>query len=184
VLEGQEGTNPSFTMTFDADTLEVDWEVISDDEVVASRTDYGSPDSVTCEVPGTCYIHVWHWSGEGEYRIEINSDACQGDDEVEPNNDKDLADSIDGLEIDGYACANDEDWYVLEGQEGRNPTFTMTFNDEDLEVDWEVYSDDEVVASMTDWDSPEDVTCRIPGTCYIRVWWWEGEGDYKIEIEP
>jgi hypothetical protein len=184
VLQGQEGTSPSFTIDFNDDELEVDWEIYSDDDVVATSSEYGAPETLTANVPGTCYIHVWHWSGEGDYTITIETGACAGDSEREPNNDKDLADSIDGLEIQGYACENDHDWYVLGGQEGREPTFTMRFDDEALEVDWEVLSGDDVVASMTDWDSPEHTTVEVPGTCYIHVWWWEGEGDYTIEIEP
>lgn len=184
VLGGQEGTSPSFTIDFDDEEMEVDWEIYSDDDVVATSSEYGAPEILTANVPGTCYIHVWYWSGEGEYTITIETGACAGESEVEPNNEKNLADSVDGLEIKGYACEDDEDWYVLEGQEGREPTFTMRFDDEALEVDWEVLSDDEVVASMTEWDSPEDITVEVPGTCYIHVWWWDGEGDYTIEIEP
>jgi hypothetical protein len=188
VLQGQEGTNPTFTMTFDADTLEVDWEVFSDDEAVATQSAWGSPDSVAVQVPGTCYIHVWWWSGSGDYSIDIEpaaeGDDCAGASEVEPNDSKDLADLIDGMEIKGYMCENDEDWYKLDGQEGTNPTFTLSFDAEGLEMDWEIISDDEVIQSMTDYGSPEEITARVPGTCYLHIWWWSGEGPYKVKIEP
>jgi hypothetical protein len=189
VLEGQEGTNPTFTLTFDEDNLEIDWEIYSGEEVVATMSDWGSPESTTVEVPSTCYIHVWWWSGSGDYTIDIEpadttSTDCAGEDEVESNDTKDLADSISGLEINGYACENDDDWYVLEGQEGANPTFTMTFDEDTLEIDWEIYSGDEVVASALDWGSPDELSAEVPGTCYIHVWWYSGEGEYKIEIEP
>jgi hypothetical protein len=185
VLEGQEGTHPTFTLEFDEDELEVDFEIFSGEEVAGSSAAYGSPDIVSCEVPGECYVHVWWWSGDGDYTIAINSlsQDCAGDDEIEPNNDKDLADSVDGMEINGYMCESDEDWFVLEGQEGTEPTFTMRFDDEELEIDWEIYSGDEVVETMSDWGSPEHVTVDVPGTCYIHVWWWSGEGEYTIEID-
>jgi hypothetical protein len=187
VLEGQEGVQPVFTIIFDADEVEVDFEVYSDDEVVGSAVDWGSGETLECHVPGTCYIHVWWWEGEGDYTIRINpkSERCAGADEVEPNDEKDLADEVEELEIHGYICENDHDWFVLTGQEGYNPTFTIYFDDEDdLEIDFEIYSGDELVDGAYDWGSEDSVTCEVPGTCYVHVYYWSGEGEYTIEIEP
>jgi len=192
MLTGQEGYNPSFTIHFDEDELEVDWEIWSDDEIVDSSVAYGSPETISTRVPGTCYIHVWWWSGEGEYWIEIepdegevaDRDECEGPDEWEPNDDYDLADSIDELFIEGYACEDDVDWFLLEGQEGTRPTITLTYDDDECDIDLEVWSDDEVVGSLNDIESPDSDEFRIPGECWLMVTAFDGEGWYEIEIEP
>ncbi|MCX6647605.1 MAG: hypothetical protein NTY09_14780 [bacterium] len=187
VLNGQEGLNPTFTIYFDAEELEVDFAVYSDDEMIDQALEWGTGDSITCEVPGTCYIKVWWWEGEGDYTITINPKPlkCEGDDEIEPNDDVDNADYIESaLEINGYICEDDDDWFQLGGQEGTNPTFTISFDDEECEIDFEVYSDDEVVGSATGFGTDESVTCEVPGTCYVHVYHWDGEGEYTIDIEP
>ncbi len=184
VLAGQEGVEARFTMLFDDEELEIDWDIYSGDEVVAHQIDYGTDDSVTVEVPEEVYIHVWWWSGEGDYTIRIKPDSCAGPDEVEPNDEMDLADPVEGLEIHGYICTDDEDWFVLDGQEGYEPTFTIYFDDEECEIDFEVYSDDELVGGAYDWGSGESIECDVPGQCYVYVYYWEGEGEYTIEIEP
>jgi hypothetical protein len=192
-LEGQEGYHPTFTIYFDEDELEVDWEIWSDDDIVGDSYDWGAPESITADVPGTCYIHVWWWSGEGEYSIEIEPDEddvepldddCEGPDELEPNDDEDLADSIDSLFIEGYACEDDDDWFVLEGQEGRNPEITLRYDEDECDIDLEIYSDDEWVGSLSNVDSPDSDDFRVPDVCYIHVYAYEGEGWYEIEIEP
>lgn len=187
VLEGQEGYFPTFTIYFDDEEVEVDFAIYSDEEEVARAIDYGTEETITVEVPDVCHVHVWWWSGEGDYTIEIEpqKDECAGDDEIEPNDDKDLADLIEvELEIHGYMCEDDEDWFVIDGQEGYTPTFTIYFDDEECEIDFEVYSDDEMVGGAYDWGSGESITCDVPGTCFVYVYYWEGEGEYTIEIEP
>jgi hypothetical protein len=187
-LDGQEGLRPTFTVYFDEEDVEVDYAVYSDDELVEEATGYGTGEQITCDVPGTCYIKVWWWEGEGDYRIRISpesEDECQGDDEVEPNNDVDLADLIvDELEIHGYICEDDDDWFELDGQEGTEPTFTINYDDEDCEIDFEVYSGDELVGTAVEYGSGDSVTCEVPGRCYVHVYYWSGEGEYTIEIEP
>ena len=187
VLEGQEGTHPTFTIYFDDEELEVDFAIYSDEELVDSAIDWGSEESLTCAVPGECHVKVWWWEGEGDYIVTINPKPtkCEGDDEIEPNDDMDSADFIeDALEINGYICEDDDDWFVLDGQEGFNPTFTIYFDDDECEMDFEVYSDDENVGTAAGWGTEESITCEVPGTCYIHVYYWEGEGEYTIEIEP
>ncbi len=186
VLAGQEGFHPTFIIYFDDEEVEVDFAVYSDDEQVGEALDWGTEEEITCQVPSVCYVHVWWWDGEGDYEIEIipGSDECAGEDEIEPNDEIDLADLIDGLEINGYICVGDEDWFVLDGQEGTNPTFTIYFDDEDFEIDFEIYSDEELIEGAYDWGSKESITCRVPGLCHVYVYYYEGEGEYTIEIEP
>jgi len=187
VLEGQEGVDPSFTIYFDEDELEVDWEIWSGDDVVADSIEYGSPETLEAHVPGTCYIHVWWWSGEGDYTIEIEpagDDECEGEDEWEPNDSDDLADFIEGYTIEGYACEGEEDWFVLDGQEGTNPEITLRYDEDECDIDLEIYSDDEYVGTLNSTDSPDSDDFRIPGECYILVFAYEGEGWYEIEIDP
>jgi hypothetical protein len=190
-LEGQEGTNPTITLTYDADECDIDLDVYSDDELVGSLTGTEDEDSDEFDVPGTCYLHVYAYDGHGEYTIDIEAgdnggnghgEECQGPDEVESNDTQDLADTIDGMQIEGYACEDDDDWFMLNGQEGRHPEFTLTYDTDECDIDMDVYSDDELVGSLTGTDSPDSDRFRVPGTCYLRVYAYDGEGDYTIEI--
>lgn len=185
VLEGQEGFNPTFIIDFDEDELEIDLEIFSGDDLVDTLMDWG-PEEVTVEIPGQCFIHVYWWSGEGDYTIEIEpaSDLCQGEDEVEPNDEEYLADEIDGFEIEGYACEDDDDWFKLTGQEGYNPTITLIYDDDEYDIDLDVYSGDDLIGSLDEIDSPDSDDFEIPGTCYLVVYAHEGEGEYTIEIDP
>jgi hypothetical protein len=186
-LEGQEGTDPIFSIDFDEDELEVDFEVYSDDELVETVAGWGPEETDSMHIPGVCYIHVYYWSGEGDYTIEIIPEAgeCQGDSEVEPNDEKDLADLIEeDLVIEGYACEGEDDWFVVNGQEGYNPEIKLIYDDNECDIDLEVYSDKDLIGSLTETDSPDKDDFEIPGTCYIRVYAFEGEGEYTIEITP
>ncbi len=187
VLEGQEGYYPTFTIYFDGDEVEIDWEIYSDDELVEGAYGWDGDESITCEVLGECYIYVYWYSGDGDYEIEIEPEKgeCEGEDEIEPNDEADLADYIEeALEIHGYMCEDDEDWFVLGGQEGYEPTFTIFFDGDEVEMDWEIYSDDELVEGAYGWDGDESITCEVPDECFIYIYWWSGEGEYWIEIEP
>jgi len=203
ILGGQEGYKAEFTIIQD-EGLEVDFEIYSvadiddleDNELVGSGTGFGT-ESIVCEIPATCFIHVWHWEGSGDYTIKIKSldaggtvtdvtldDYADEDyDEVEPNDEQSLADEIDDLDIYGHMDIDDVDWYKLTGQEGTNPTFTILFDDEDVEMDFRIYSDDEVVGTAAEYGSGESITCEVPGTCYIEIYHWTGEGDYVMLIE-
>jgi len=186
VLDGQEGFNPTFTIYYDDDECDIDFDVYSEDDLVGTADDVDSPDSVTCHVPGACYIHVYIFEGHGEYTIEIEPqrDECEGPDEVEPNDEEDLADLIEGLEIEGYACEDDIDWFLLDGQEGVHPTITLIYDDDECDIDLDVWSGDDLVGSLDDVDSPDSDDFRVPEECWIMVYAFEGEGEYTIEIEP
>jgi len=193
ILEGQEGTDPYITLYYDDSRCDIDMEIYSDDEYVGSLTSSSSPDGDEFYVPGTCYLHVYVYSGHGDYEIEIepggggghySGDDCEGPDEWESNDEMDLADYIDNLEIEGYMCEYDEDWFVLDGSEGTNPTITLYYDDYYCDIDMEIYSDDDYVGSLTSSSSPDSDSFHIPGECYLYVYSYDGEGEYYIEIDP
>ena len=70
MMDYPEGLYWSCTLMFDPSETEVDWEIYSGGERVAFGNGYGSPDTLSCFVPGKCYIHVWQFSGEGSYAID------------------------------------------------------------------------------------------------------------------
>ena len=70
-LNGQEGTNPTFTIYHD-DSNDFDFVIYSGDDEAGSAYGVSSGDSTTCNVPGKCYVKVWSSHGSGWYRIEIN----------------------------------------------------------------------------------------------------------------
>ncbi|HDS30382.1 MAG TPA: hypothetical protein ENN67_04990 [Firmicutes bacterium] len=186
-LDGQEGTFPQFTIFFNDEEVEVDFEVYSDNDLVQVVQEYGSGESVKLNIPGECFIHVYLWSGEGDYRIEIEPEGgnCAGDSEIEPNDEKDLADLIEeDLQINGYACEGETDWFVLDGQEGYNPEITLIYNDKLCDIDLIVYSDDEEIGGLVGVESPDSDVFEIPGTCYIKVTAFSGSGTYTIIIKP
>ncbi len=187
VLEGQEGYYATFTIWYDEDECDIDFEVYSGHEVVATASSTDSPDSVSCEVTDECFIHVYIFEGRGDYTIEIepvDTSECEGPDEREPNGDRDLADLIEGYLIEGYACEGDEDWFVLDRQEGYYPYITLYYDDDECDVDMEVFSDYDSVGSLTETSSPDGDEFDVEGTCYLRVYSFSGDGWYEIEIEP
>jgi hypothetical protein len=188
------GINTTLTLTFNPDEVEIDWEVIDDGrdpdtwddrdpQTVAHLTNYGSPETVTIQTFGHCEIHLWAYSGQGNYTITIGEQTCQGIDEIEPNDTNIMANLISGDEIQGYACPGDSDWYVIDGQQDRYWSITCGFDAGKVEVDWEIFSDDNRVANDTSYGSPDNISCEIPGTCYIHVWHFTGEGPYIIDLE-
>jgi len=191
-LDGQEGYYPYITVYYDDYDCDIDVEVYSDRDLVGTLSSTGSPDGDEFDIPGDCYIHVYAYDGEGEYTIEIepedgghhgrNNTDCEGPDEWEPNDDMDLADSIGGYMIEGYACEGDDDWFVLEGQQGRRPEIILWYDDDECDIDLEIYSDYDLVGSLTSVSSPDSDDFRVPGTCYIHVYSYDGEGDYTVEI--
>lgn len=100
--------------------------------------------------------------------------------EVEPNNDKQQADRVQGRTINGFiGYPGDVDWFVLSGQEGTNPTFTI-YHAPNVDFDFEVYSDHQSVARATGTSSGDSTTCYVPGRCFVRVWSCHGTGSYQI----
>ncbi len=191
-LGGQEGYYPYIEIWYDSDVCDIDVEIYSDHDLVGSLSAVEAPDGDEFDVPRDCYLRVFSFDGEGEYYIEIEpesdqhegADDCEGPDEWEPNDDWDLADRIDGYLIEGYACEGDDDWFVLDGQEGTRPTISLDYDDRVCDIDLEVWSDDEIVGTLESSDAPDWDDFRVPGECYIHVYSYDGEGWYEIEIEP
>ena len=69
-LAGQEGTHPSFTIEHPAGA-DFDFEVYNGHDLVGRAVGTSSGDTISCIVPGACYLKVWCYSGSGEYRIHI-----------------------------------------------------------------------------------------------------------------
>src|SRR3990172_8946081 len=81
----------------------------------------------------------------------------EGPDEFESNDTKEKANSISGDEILGEVGGrtDSDDWFVLEGQEGSFPEITLWYDADRCDVDMDVWSDDELVGSLTDTASPD-----------------------------
>ena len=98
--------------------------------------------------------------------------AQEGPDENEPNDEQRNADPIDGFTIEGEIGrrGDTDDWFVLDGQEGYNPTITLYYDDSECDIDLDVLSDDEVVSGLYDTTSPDSDDFDIPDTCYLHVY--------------
>jgi len=198
VLYGQEGNSPDITLEYNQAVCDIDAVIYTDSSISNALASEKSPDTGTFAVPGNCYIRVFSWNGIGEYTLLIkpapnsskqdgastsSGDPCQGMSEFEPNNEKDLADTISGFEINGYACEGDGDWYVLDGQEGTGPWIDLTY-ELPSDIDLEIFDDDEWVGDLKSSDTPDTGQFVIDGKCYIHVWAHYGEGPYSILITP
>jgi hypothetical protein len=180
VLGGQEGQRPTFTITHDAGS-NFDFEVYSDETRVGSATGTGSPDVITCSVPGRCHVKVWRVSGEGAYSLDVNPRGGT-DMEREPNNDRSSATLARGIVLKGTLDGNDtEDWFELGGQEGRNPTFTITHGT-GCNFDFEVFSGNDLAGRAIGTGASDSLRCFVPGRCYVRIWRVSGSGDYTLSI--
>lgn len=195
VLNGQEDVNPTITVYYDEEKCDIDVDVYNDGELVGTLNSSKSPDSGLFDVPGECTLMVEAYSGEGWYELDIypygpdpdlqrQHGECEGVDEYESNDTYNSADLIKGLTIEGYACEDDDDWFYLEGQEDDAPQITLYYNDEECDIDLEVYSYDDYIGSLASAESPDSGEFEIPGICYLHVYAYTGEGKYTIEIEP
>jgi len=189
VLNGQEGTNPTFIIHHDSD-VDFDFEVYSDMNRMGSATGSNSGDSMTCNIPGRCYIRIWSCRGTGNYEIVIRPVGQQPDgggaDEREPNDMQGQADRIspNQFQIRGtIAHPGDVDWFVLSGNEGSSAVFSIQHSPSD-DFDFEIYSNNQVVGRAIGSQSGDSVSCRVPGTCYIKVWSSHGVGRYRMTFTP
>ncbi len=141
-LNGQEGMRPTLSLTHDSGN-DFSLEVYSDTLFSGKAAGSGGRKSVTCNVPGRCFVKVARVSGAGDYKVEINANRTMTDDgaEMENNNVRALANRTRGTTLSGNLDGNDrEDWFVLEGQEGTIPLICISHG-EDANFDFEVYSD-------------------------------------------
>ena len=187
-LDGQEGYYPRITLFYDNENCDVDLEIYSGEEIIGYLDSVESPDSNTFAIADVCYLHVIVYDGHGEYTINIvprdDADECQGENEIESNNEREISDPIEELKFSGYACEDDDDWFVLDGDEGANPTITLTYDVDQCDIDLDVYSGDEYIGTLDDHISPDSNTFEVPDACYLHVFAFEGEGEYTIEIKP
>jgi S1-C subfamily serine protease/DUF971 family protein len=182
MLEGQEGTQPSVTITHGAG-MNFDFEVYSDTILAGRATGTGPTDTISCNVPGRCYIRVYRVSGSGNYTVTINRDGGSYR-EQEPNNDRSMANLTRNLVIEGGLSAEDgEDWFELGGQEGTRPSFTIR-HDSGVNFDFEVFSNDTPACRATGTGPTDTVNCQVPGRCFVRVWRVSGAGNYALTVNP
>jgi hypothetical protein len=185
--------NTSVTLTFNPAEVEIDWDLVDngvdpdywddrDPVTLATLTNFGSPETVTVQTFGHLVIPLWVYSGEGTYTITIGEVKCQGFDEIEPNDTQIYSNLAPHDIIEGHVCAGDSDWYVLDGQQAEYWSVDLNFDPSEVEVDWEIYSDDTRMAVGTNYGSPDLLACYVPGKCYIHVWQFSGSGDYMINL--
>lgn len=180
VLGGQEGTRPTLTISHDA-SCNIDFEVYSDDTLVGRAAGAQSPETVTCSVPGRCYIRVWSARGEGDYTINLDPRGGT-DDEREPNNDRTAATLVRSMAFRGELNASDtEDWFELNGQEGVFPTFAISHAG-GANFDFEVFSGEVSVGRAVGTGQSDTLTARVPGRCFVRVWRVSGQGAYTVTV--
>lgn len=104
--------------------------------------------------------------------------------ESEPNGQKAWADPIHGLTIQGnIRFPHDVDWFILLGQEGSQPTFTINHAGGD-DFDFEVFNNDTSVGRATGSRTGDSVHCQVPGRCFVKVWSARGIGNYTLNIRP
>ncbi len=162
---------------------------VYDDEMQVAYAGATSPEdrASTGIIRGTAFLQVWNYQGMGDFTIDIMPGghvvSSSINDEIEPNDTKQQANRINSkMNIHAnMSSPRDVDWFQLGGQEGVNPTFTITHNP-NVDFDFEVYNNDERVGSATSTRTPDSVSCRVPSTCYLKVWSARGSGDYDIQI--
>lgn len=189
-LNGQEGDYPNFTLVHEAGS-NFDFEVYSDQNLIGRANSTTGQDTFSGHVPGRCYLRVWRVSGSGSYTILIargqpgpmpaESQSNTGA-ETEPNNSRATANKTNLRLIQGSLNQGDqEDWFILGGQQGSNPTFTIT-HDAGCDFDFDVYDNDTLVASATGTNPQDSISCRVQGKCFIRVYRVAGNGNYQIRF--
>ncbi len=180
VLEGQEGTQPAITLSH-GEGMNFDMEVYSDDMLVCSARGAGNTETVSCNVPGRCYVRIIRVSGSGNYTVRVQRDGGTYS-EQEPNDDRSMANLVRNLVIEGSLSADDgDDWFELAGQEGTMPAFIIN-HAPDANFDFEVFSDGNLACRATGTGPTESIRCAVPGRCFIRVWRVSGAGNYTIQI--
>ncbi|HPA70820.1 MAG TPA: serine protease [Spirochaetota bacterium] len=184
-LAGQEGTRPIFTFTHDAGA-NLDLEVFSDGMSVGRATGTGTTEQLTCDVPGRCFVRVTRVTGNANYTVTISTPpprpVNQGGGEVEPNNTRETATLTGAVTLNGQLGDNDtEDWFELAGQEGTNPSFTITHGQE-ANFDFEVFSNAVLMCRATATGATDTARCQVPGRCFVRVWRVSGAGAYTLQV--
>jgi len=116
---------------------------------------------------------------EDDYRTR----DCEGRDESEPNNNVSHATVIDGDRIEGRICGDEVDWFLLEDRGDSDLSVTLSYDDDECDIDLEILSDDDVEDTLSSVFSPDSTDVSIDGTCYLHVFAYDGDGSYTITIE-
>ena len=117
-------------------------------------------------------------------RQEEGQTAAQGAGEREPNDNRDSADKVTELALDGQLTGEDgEDWFRLGGQESTFASFTIV-HDADNDFNFEVFNDSSSVAHARGAGASDTVSCEIPGACHVRVYRVSGSGPYTVIVTP
>ncbi len=110
--------------------------------------------------------------------------TSQGASEREPNNVRTSADKVGTIVIEGELNENDtEDWYRLAGQEGTFAAITI-IHGQDADFSFDVFSDENNIASAHSSSHVDSVSGAIPGVCHLRIYRVSGRGKYTIIISP
>ena len=177
-LNGQETQYASFTIVHGPES-NFDFQVFNDSTPVGNATGRSPVDTVSCSLPGRCYVAVRRVSGSGRYTLYI---APGGSGEKEPNNTPEDADETASNAVYGTLDSpEDMDCYRLRGQEGFNATFTV-YHDPGNDFNIEVYNDGRRVSAAEGTASGDRTTVDIPGKCVVRIWSNRGSGWYLVTI--
>ncbi len=101
--------------------------------------------------------------------------------EVEPNDTREQAQEcwyVSGeIGVDGDV----EDWYKVSGLDPEEyVSFNLVYDTELQRIDFEVYSDTNVIATTVFAESNSIVSTLVPGQCYVRVLATNGQGVYQL----
>ena len=89
--------------------------------------------------------------------------------EQEPNDHYQSPNKVSELVIVGsISSKEDKDQFELTGQQGTRPTFTLEHGP-DVNFDFKVYSNTERVDGSKSMQSPDILTCEVPGTCLVMI---------------
>ncbi len=207
------GDEFSLMLSFDEIECQIAVEIYDDDEMIEVMDRGRSPDDVDVEIDGDCFVRVYSIMGFGYYTIEVEQEDveintpvrtrddeedeededveeddyrtgdCEGPDESEPNNNISHATVIDGDRIEGRICGDEVDWFLLEDREDSDLSVTLTYDDDECDIDLEILSDNDVEDVLDSVYSPDSTDVSIDGICYINVFAYDGDGPYTITIE-
>jgi hypothetical protein len=184
-IAGQEGVSPAFTITH-ATGNNFDLEVYSDETLTCKGISESPQESVQCKVPGRCFVKIFRIAGSGSYSVQITPLVRVSNDEgreKEPNNTRETATLTKSMNLLGNIDGNaDIDWFELEGQEGTLPSFTMSHSSK-VDFNFEIYSDSTLACAAMGKDTPEKITCSVPGRCFVKIWSVNGDGSYVIRVD-
>ena len=177
-LNGQETQYASFTIAHGPES-NFDVQVFNDTTPVGNATGTTPVDTVSCSLPGQCYVVVRRVSGSGRYTLYISPG---GSEEKEPNNTPESAEETASSAVYGTLDSQEDmDCYRLRGQEGFNATFTI-YHEPGNDFNMEVYNDGRRISTAEGTASGDRTTTEIPGKCVVRILSARGSGWYLLTV--